>query len=155
MSTSKGLVVGTSKEESIKDFVETTTTEVKTSSKVKNHIFDPEVSPKSLTNDFRKNMILLDIQSRILKEIPTSQNLSSILEIDSVKDTFKLIGDTILEALKCNDKTELNALMRVIISLSQSIIKLFANTVSEGFNDYIYEYLYEISKNIIEVNSIK
>lgn len=154
MSTSKcGLVIETTKENAIKELAKPTLVgeeKGESESRVRKYIFDPEVAPKSLTNEYRKNMILLDIQSRILKEIPAENNLPDILEIDSVKEAFKTMGDAIMIALKSDSTTEINQSMRSVIALSQSVVKLFTSKISEEFKDYVYNYLYEVSMNIRE-----
>lgn len=117
-------------------------------------LFTSSVSPKGLVNEFRKNMILLDIQTEIICEIPKQKDLTDILEIDSVKDTFTTMSETIKLALLADEQSKLSEALNSICTMANSIVSLFSDKVSDRYLAYMDSYIQNLGYKIIEENEL-
>ena len=114
-------------------------------------LFSNLITPKSLLNEYRRNMILLDIQTEILYEISKKQNSTDILEIESVKNAFATMSETILLALQADSDDKVKDALISINSMANSIITLFSpNKISDRYINNMKSYMYALYNRIVE-----
>lgn len=114
-------------------------------------LFANLVSPESLLNEYRRNMILLDIQTEILCEISIKQNSTDILEVESVKNAFATISETIMLALQADNADKVKDVLVSINSMANSIITLFQpNKISDRYTNNMKSYMYALYSRIVK-----
>lgn len=117
-------------------------------------LFENNISPDSLLNEYRRNMILLDIQTEVICEIPKQKELTDILEVESVKNTFATMSETIMIALKADNEKTLSNALNSILSMAKSIINLFSKKISQRYMSNMESYIKNLGNKIAEENWI-
>ena len=96
-------------------------------------------------------MILLDIQTEILCEISIKQNSTDILEVESVKNAFATISETIMLALQADNADKVKDVLVSINSMANSIITLFQpNKISDRYTNNMKSYMYALYSRIVK-----
>lgn len=114
-------------------------------------LFSNSISSESLLNEYRRNMILLDIQTEVLCEIPIKQNSTDILEVESVKNAFATMSETIMLALQADSSEKVKDILISIDSMANSIITLFSpNKISDRYTNNMKSYMYALYNRIVE-----
>lgn len=117
-------------------------------------LFESTISPDSLLNEYRRNMILLDIQTEVICEIPKQKELTDILEVESVKNTFATMSETIMIALKADNEKILSDALNSISSMAKSIINLFSKKISQRYISNMESYIQTLGSKIAKTNWI-
>ena len=99
-------------------------------------------------------MILLDIQTEVICEIPKQKELTDILEVESVKNTFATMSETIMIALKADNEKTLSNALNSILSMAKSIINLFSKKISQRYMSNMESYIKNLGNKIAEENWI-
>lgn len=115
-------------------------------------IFSSKITPKNLLNEYRRNMILLDIQTEVLCEIPKKKDSLDILEVESVKNTFLTMSEAIMIALQADTNEKLIDALDSITSMAKSIINLFSNKISNRYLENMESYIQALVSKITEEN---